>query len=187
MRSTPKSGSDADIAKAVAYGTRVKLYPLAKAENPPPTIFTDAIDVVFDSTIPYDLRYFQSLDRIVQNEPWLERDRAMIDQLKSIGIEKGKPFNPDVKTKDILESATREAHAWLELKYESAFSQPFFEGNQWAFPASPEVAEGQAMHYPTRDVYPTDARGLTYYRKAWVTGPKRPHRSVSGTINRAFS
>ena len=38
----------------------------------------------------------------MQAEPWLERDKAMIDQLKSIGIEKGKPFNPDPRTKDVL-------------------------------------------------------------------------------------
>ena len=97
LRSILKSGSDADVAKAVAYGKRIKLYPLLQAANPPATKFVDAIDVVFDATIPYDLRFFESLDRIVQREPWLERDKAMIDQLKSIGIEKGKLFKPDAK------------------------------------------------------------------------------------------
>jgi hypothetical protein len=43
--------------------------------------------------------FFESLHRIVQIEPWLPRDKVMIDMLKSIGIEKGKPFNPDEKTK----------------------------------------------------------------------------------------
>ena len=98
LRSNLKSGSDADIAKAVAYGKRVKFYPLSQAANPPATKFVDAIDVVFDSTIPYDLRFFEALDRFVQREPWLERDKAMIDTLKTIGIEKGKPFKPDAKT-----------------------------------------------------------------------------------------
>ena len=74
-----KSGSEADVAKAVAYGKRVKVYPLSQAANPPATTFVDAIDVVFDSTIPYDLRFFQSLDRFVQHEPWLERDKVMIE------------------------------------------------------------------------------------------------------------
>ena len=55
--------------------------------------------MVFDGTIPYDLNTFQSLDHIVQTEPWLERDKAMIDQLRSLGIEKGKPFSPDSKHK----------------------------------------------------------------------------------------
>jgi hypothetical protein len=71
------------------------------------------VDVVYDSTIPYDLRFFDSLDRIVQTQPWLERDKAMIDQLKSIGIKKGKLFTSDPKMKDVLTDAAREAHAWL--------------------------------------------------------------------------
>jgi hypothetical protein len=66
--------------------------------------FTDAAEVLFDSTIRYDASFFTSLDRIVQTEPWLERDRAMIDPLRSLGIEKGKPFNPDEKTKAALET-----------------------------------------------------------------------------------
>jgi hypothetical protein len=162
LRSILNSGSEADIAKAVAYGKRVKLYPLAQAANPPPTVFLDAIDVVFDATIPYDLRFFQSLARIVQSEPWLTRDKAMIDQLKSIGIEKGKPFSPDAKTQDILNGAAREAHAWLDAKYETVFSQPFFEGTGWAFPASRELRETQPTFFAKPDVYPVDDRGLAY-------------------------
>jgi hypothetical protein len=90
LRSILKSRADADIAKAVAYGKRVKLYPLSTAAKPPRTRFVDAIDVIVSGVIPYDVRFFQSLDRMVQYEPWLERDRAMIDPLKSFGIEKGK-------------------------------------------------------------------------------------------------
>ena len=47
------------------------------------------------------------------------RDKVMIEQLKTIGIEKGKPFNPDAKTQKILSDAVREAHAWMDLKYEA--------------------------------------------------------------------
>ena len=100
LRSNPASGSDADVAKAVAYGKQVRLYPLSHAANPPATVFVDVIDVVYDNTIPYDLSFFQSLNRMIQIEPWLDRDRAMIDMLKSIGIEKGKPFDPDEKHED---------------------------------------------------------------------------------------
>jgi hypothetical protein len=162
LRSNLRSGSDADIAKAVAYGKRVKLYPLAQAANLPPTAFLDAIDVVYDNTIPYDLRFFESLNRFVQAEPWLERDKAMIDKLKSIGIEKGKPFNPDPKTQEILKEAAREAHAWLDAQYEAVFSPPYYEGSQWAVPASPEVIEGQATFFAKPDVYPVDGRGVTF-------------------------
>jgi hypothetical protein len=162
LRSNLASGSDADVAKAVAYARRIKLYPFTQAANPPPTTFVDAIDVVYDSTIPYDVRFFQSLDRIVQSEPWLERDKVMIDQLKTIGIEKGKPFNPDAKTKEILNSAAREAQAWLDARYEAGFPS-FYEGRQWALPASPELAKTMGTFYEGPNAYSIDGRGLADY------------------------
>jgi hypothetical protein len=69
LRSILKSGNGADIVKAVEYGTRIKVYPLSTAADPAATTFVDAIDVIYDATIPYDIRFFQSLDRFVQREP----------------------------------------------------------------------------------------------------------------------
>jgi hypothetical protein len=161
LRSILKSGSEADVKTAVAYGKRIKLYPLSQAANPPATVFLDAIGVVYDSTIPYDLRFFQSLDRFVQSEPWLTRDKAMIDQLKSIGIEKGKPFSPDETTQRALNAAAGEAHAWLDLKYETMFS-PYYPGRQWVFPIAPDVIGGLQSQFADPDSYPVDGRGVTY-------------------------
>ena len=58
LRSNLESHSDADVAKSVAYGKRIKIYPLSQAANPPPNVFTDAKDVLFDSTIRYDASFF---------------------------------------------------------------------------------------------------------------------------------
>ena len=106
LRSVLKSGSDADVAKAVTYSKRIKLYLLSQASDPPATKFVDASGVLFDSTIRYDLSFFESLNHMVQAEPWLERDKAMIDQLNTIGIDRGKAFNPDKRTKEILITAS---------------------------------------------------------------------------------
>jgi hypothetical protein len=162
LRSILKSGSDSDVAKAVAYGKRIKLYRLSQAANPPATVFVDVVDSLFDSTIPYDLRFFQSLDRMVQYEPWLTRDKVMIDRLKSVGIEKGKPFKPDANTEDALKQAIVEARAWLEDRYEGVFIPPYYKGTHWAFPASPEFAKAIQADYIEPDIYPVDTRGITY-------------------------
>jgi hypothetical protein len=163
LRSILKSSSEADVAAAVAYGRRVKIYPLSQAAHPPETSFTDAIDVVYDATIPWDMRFFESLNRIVQAEPWLTRDKAMIDQLRSIGIEKGKPFSPDAKTQDILKQAAVEAHAWLVDKYENSyFPPPFYPGGHWFLPASPEVVRGMSTFFADPNSYPIDSRGTMY-------------------------
>ena len=161
LRSNITGGTPADLANAVAYGKRVKLYPLSKASSPPATTFVDAIDTVYDSTIPYDVRFFEALDRFVQREPWLERDKAMIDQLKSVGIEKGKPFRPDAAGQPALDAAAREAKAWLDLRYEALFS-PYYDGGRWALPVAPDVVEGLANNFSKPGVYPVDDRGAFY-------------------------
>ena len=162
LRSILKSGSEADVANATTYGKRIRVYPLAEAGNPPGTSYRDAIDVVFDATIPYDWRYFESLDRFVQREVWLERDKVMIGVLKSIGIEKGRPFSPDEATKAILSSAASEAHSELEAKYETLFSQPFFDGSRWALPALPGYMKSAPAGYSEPDLYPVDERGVMF-------------------------
>ena len=159
LRSILKHGSHDAIAKAVAYAKRIRLYPLSRAAHPPVTRFVDAVDVIYDATIPYDLRFFLSLDRIVQGEPWLERDKVMIDWLKSLGIEKGKAFHPDARTEAILKRAAGEALAWLDARYESGFPS-YYEGRQWAFPATPERAETIPTFYETDEAYSVDGRGL---------------------------
>jgi hypothetical protein len=161
LRSSMKSHNAEDVAASIAYGKRVKIYPLSAAANPPATVFTDAKDVEYDSTIRYDLSFFRSLDRIVQSEPWIERDRAMIDQLRSIGLEKGKPFAPDAATQAVLADAIGEAKALLEERYDTGFP-PFWEGSHWTLPALPEAIEGQGTTYAKHDSYAIDARGVAY-------------------------
>ena len=161
LRSIPKGGSDTDIVSAVAYGKRIKVYPLSTAAKEPATVFVDAIDVVYEATIPYEIRFFQSLDRFVQAEPWLTRDKVMIDQLKSIGIEHGKVFSPDMRTRDILSGSAREAHAILELAYENAFT-PFFAAGRWSLPADPQYIKSAQSGYTEADAYPIDARGVIF-------------------------
>jgi hypothetical protein len=67
---------------------QLRALPLAQASAPPTTAFTDVQDIDFDSTIRYDATFFDNLNRVVQEEPWLERDRAMIDPLRTLGIKR---------------------------------------------------------------------------------------------------
>lgn len=85
----------------------------------------------------------------------------MIDQLKSLGIEKGKPFQPDAATQVILREAAAEAHAWLDRQYETTF-EPYYEGRQWVFPIAPDAIKGLQTQYADPDSYAVDGRGVTY-------------------------
>jgi len=162
FRANLKSHNPPDVEASITYGKRMKVYPLALATNPPSTVFTDVKDVDFDSTIRYDVSFFEHLDRIVQNEPWLDRDRVMIDPLRSLGIEKGKPFDPDDATKALLTSAVREAGARLEAKYAAGFPPFFSEASHWTLPAPPDLVKAMQSAFADPNEYPIDSRGLAY-------------------------
>jgi hypothetical protein len=180
LRSILQAGGDAAVANAVAYAKRIKLYPLSQSENPPATAFVDASEVVFDANIVYDSRFFDSLNQIVQSEPWLARDKAMIDPLRTIGIEKGKAFHPEAKTRAILDDAAKEAHAWLEMKYEALFTPPFYEGTGWALPMTPELIKGLQTEFSDPDSYPVDSRGVIYTMAFF--SPKRSGEAGGGSF-----
>jgi hypothetical protein len=163
LRSNYRSADDAGVDAAVAHGKRIRLYPLSAAEERPETVFVDAVDVLFDSTIPYDARFFDALNAIVQSEPWLARDKAMIDKLKSIGIEKGVPFAPNDKMRRIFNLAAHEAHSWLVNRLETSyFPPPYFDGGHWHVPAAAEVVDGLSTNFADQDSYPIDSRAVTY-------------------------
>lgn len=162
LRSNLKSDSDADVAAAVDYGTRARLYRLDAAENPPPTAYVDASGKEFDSTIPYSRDFFTNLNRVVQSEAWLARDMAMIDQLASLGITKGKPFQPDSVTGEILDKSAEQAQEWLEQRYVKFFTPPYYDNTHWALPVDQTLITAMQDGFPDPNVYPVDARGVTY-------------------------
>jgi len=137
FRSNLKSHSDGDVQASIAYGKRMKVYPLSAAAHPPETVFTDVKDVDFDSTIKYDASFFDHLNNIIQSEPWLDRDRVMIDQLQSLGIEKGKPYQPSDQLKTTFKSAAQNARAFLYAKYDAGFPPFFSATSHWMSPPIP--------------------------------------------------
>lgn len=71
---------------------------------------------------PRGLGYWKSLHTILQSEPVAERDRFMMASLKFLGIEKGKPFNPDKRQIKLLEEASLIGEAMAQANsFESRF------------------------------------------------------------------
>ena len=81
--------------------------------------------------------------------------------MKTLGIEKGKPFAPTAETKQALDGGIREAHASLAARYDAGLP-PFFEGTHWTFPAPPELIQAARAGFAEPNSYPIDARGLAY-------------------------
>jgi len=113
-----------------------------------------------------------------------DRDRAMIDMLRSIGIEKGKPFNPDAKAKSALKAGVLEAQAWLEAKYDAGLP-PFYEGGRWTMPANPEMMEAVKVDFNDPEKYPVEGSPIPMPISASsVLAPRSSTSSASGTGRR---
>ena len=82
---------------AYELGQKLQVYYLSELPNPKPTKFIDPLNKRWPTLCRYDERWFEDLHEIIDVEPVRERDKAMMGMLKHIGIEKGKPYNPDAE------------------------------------------------------------------------------------------
>ena len=91
----------------------LKVYPLAKKNNPPKMEFFNMTGREGYYTIPpNDFSFYESLNAIIQEEPIDFIDPETRGLIASIGIVKGKVFNPDARMRRILNEALAIANAY---------------------------------------------------------------------------
>jgi len=95
-------GLDADKAKATALVNQLRIYPYAQRENPPETKHLRPEGRKWTGQQPGGIAYWEGLAKLINEEPAIERDRIILATLVPLGIEKGKPFNPDARQQAIL-------------------------------------------------------------------------------------
>ena len=96
----------------------IKVYPLAKAGELVTFQFVDVTNEPFVSNLlkwEGNLDYWKQLKAVVDSETTPAQFRAMYGMLQSLGIEKGKPFNPDVRMTSILEKGAQTAVGELRV------------------------------------------------------------------------
>ncbi len=99
-------GLSADLNEAKGVIGRMKIYPYDKTRALPGTRHIRPEGRKWSGEQPRGLAYWALLSRLINEEPVLERDRIMLATLVPLGIEKGKPFNPDERQKKILQEAS---------------------------------------------------------------------------------
>jgi hypothetical protein len=99
-----------NLAPAVALIEQSKIYPLNGKETARPMQFPDASGVPVDMLPIRDGSAFDELKKLVESEGTSLADSDGLGMLASIGIAKGKPFEPDAKTRQILEHAAKTAY-----------------------------------------------------------------------------
>lgn len=74
------------------------------------------------------LEFWKDLNRVLQNEPVVDRNRFILTQLRGTGIEKGKPFEPDARQKRILLQAEEMGNA---IAMVNTFSRESTKEKHW--------------------------------------------------------
>jgi hypothetical protein len=139
LRAIPATTSPEDVAKALELVKKVRVYRLDQALNPPQQRFIDMAGKIYDGIVRFDDTFYDSLARMIDEEPVQVHDHVAMGLLKSIGIEKGKRFNPDLTMRETLRQAIAEAHA--DLMASVVNLEPYWPGVGWALPSAPAGME----------------------------------------------
>ena len=94
-----------DLKDGIAWLKTLQLYKYADRENPPASKFINAGSKEWSQVQPRGMAYWKYLSDIINREVVYEKDRMMMAMLKPLGIEKGKPFNPNENQIKILTEA----------------------------------------------------------------------------------
>jgi hypothetical protein len=140
VRAIPPAG---DVQAAIAMLKTAKLYPLSNPAAASQVTWFEIGERHIDFTpVPLEkkLDYWRELAEVINNEPPYEAYRMEYGRLASLGIEKGKPFNPDSRMQGILIKAAQIANdqmrvqsfadrrtdrlAWPDRKWEWATLRP---------------------------------------------------------------
>lgn len=107
------------LADAYAYSKRLRMYYLSEAANPPQQKFIDPANQRYPTLPFYDGRHFEDMHAVMSVEPVREHDKVMIGMLKSLGIERGKPFTPDATAKRAMQQAAIDVWFYLQQWFDN--------------------------------------------------------------------
>lgn len=162
LRTVLPEGTQEALDAGLKYCEKINIYPLSQASNPPTAERVDMWGKMVDSTIKYDISFYEKLSQMINYENWQTRDKAMMDALKTIGIEKGKDFAPSELTRKILTTAIAEAHEYIRNHFQHELA-PFYPSKQWFFPATIDLVKAQATQYAELNYYNVDDRAAIYH------------------------
>lgn len=153
----------------------IRSYPWSARANPPKEQAVRAGNKDWSQVPPRGMKFWERLSEVVQNEPVQERDRLILAQLRLLGIEKGKPFQPDERQKRILEEAAVVGEAMAKANaFDKRVEPVFWKGTHWK--DALVVTENQKMEH--HDQF--DERAAWFYEAVTVSRAMRTREVGKG-------
>lgn len=161
LRVIPASSSQTDHAKALALLKRLRLHPVAQWTKPPMPKFIDIAGKSFDGIVRMDDTFFDSLAKMVNEEPSQMRDMEALGVLRSIGIEKGMPFKPTAAVRSMLRDAAAEAQG--EFMDAARRIVPHWTDSKWGMSSFVMTGAHTGFTFETGGTLDVDARAANYF------------------------
>jgi len=133
--------------------SKLKLYPFEQRDNLPESKLIFAGKKHSFMAQPEGMAYWERLNEVIQREPVEERDRFFMAMLRSLGMEKGKPFEPDERQRKILEAAALVGSKMAMVNAFDRFKRGdvarYREDAHWKYVLEPELPTQRSEYYDT--------------------------------------
>ena len=167
------------LEKAVELGKEVKAYPL---EGPGAGKRGRVILVgegPFDQDWPKDAEAFEWIARGINADRTQEGSLSLLGNLRRLGIEKGKPFEPDARAQAIL---ARAAKTGWEMVRAMAFNNRFegariYDGRQWE-----RIVNSSSPWFLTKNYEEVEERAGGWYQLVGNTSKPVPKKPGTGAF-----
>ncbi len=139
----------ASVEDAYAYSKTLKMYPLSTAANPKKQRFFDTTRTIH-TLPPYGFETLEQIKQFIDTEPVQPRDKVMMGMLASLGIVKGKPFNPEALLKDAMIRGVHDAYFYMQELNDKRFAENLYWPNrQWSMVMKPDANKGFSFENAT--------------------------------------
>jgi hypothetical protein len=182
----------ANLKPAVAELERTRLYPLGGEATARAMVFPDASGVPVNMLPDNTIRAFEQVKALLDSEPASLASADGLGALAAIGIQKGKPFAPDARTRAILDAGARTGYKMSRvIGFSDAIggnTYRMYPDRKWLNPfdnisaPAPEDAINLAFQNPARNLLSLDSR-IWYFTNYYSLSPgmlsKTPGRGAA--------
>jgi hypothetical protein len=161
LRVITKSLGDEDMRKGIAYLKQTRIYPLTRANAPQPTRFIEISGKLFDGVPYFNASFYESLSRMINEEPVQQKDLAILGMIWPLGIEKGKEFKPNQQAQTAITTALPDALAKLENAMLKVGAR-WWNDRRWRYPVT-EIGPKTGLTFETPVGLAADDRAATFF------------------------
>ena len=163
MRVFVKDGDVKASIKELKEGFRA--YPLSQANKPPKQKIYNLSAIKFNTIHANDEHFYEELNAVIQYEPADAFNPELVGLFASIGIKKGKAFEPDAHMKKILKDAAAIGNATARsITFSPRKKAPYFyPDRQWytSFAGGHDFMNNGEMVLDDRSMFHYAATGIT--------------------------